>query len=148
MKLWLALAAAAAAAALAPRVALADDKAECDYLEIHATAGKPPAIDPELKPLEKKLTRPPLSSWTTFHKLSAGHIALAKLKAEPVKLMQGHASLLLRDRKDARIELTIALDGADGKRVLDSKQSVNAGEWNAWVHEAGSDGYIFALTCK
>lgn len=145
MKLRLA---ALAVLALVPRAALADDKAECDYLEIHATAAKPGAIDPELKPLEKKLTRPPLSSWTTFKKLSAGHVTLQKLHADALKLTQGHAALLLRDRKDARLELTITLDDAAGKRVLDAKQSVNAGEWNAWVHEVGSDGHILALTCK
>ncbi|HEY1555668.1 MAG TPA: hypothetical protein VGF94_12610 [Kofleriaceae bacterium] len=145
MKLGLA---AVAVLALVPRVALADDKAECDFLEIRATTAKPGTIDAELKPLEKKLTRPPLSSWTTFHKLSGGHVSLQKLHAESLKLTQGHASLLLRDRKDARLELTIALDAADGKRVIDSQQSVNAGEWTAWVHEVGSDGHILALTCK
>ena len=33
-------------------VARADDKADCDYLEIAASTSKAPAIDGELKPLD------------------------------------------------------------------------------------------------
>jgi hypothetical protein len=131
------------------RLAHADSKADCDYLEISATNGKAPAIDPELQPLEKKLKKPPFSSWNTFHKLSTGHISLAQQKPEPLKLQKGAASLLLRDRGDKRLELTITIDGADGKRVLDTKQAVNvAPEWNIWGHSVGDDGHILALTCR
>jgi len=129
------------------RVAHADSKAECDFLEINATTGKAPALDVELQPLEKKLKKPPFSSWNTFHKLSAGHVSLTQLKADPLKLQKGAASLLLRDRTDKRLELTITIDGADGKRWLDTKQSVNAGDWPMWVHNVGEDGHILALTC-
>ena len=122
--------------------------ADCDYLEISATSGKTPAVDPELKPLEKKLTHPPLSSWNTFHKLSGGHVTLERLKAQTLSLHEGRAAILLRDRKDKRIDLTINIDDGGGKRVLDSKQSVNAGEWNAWGHNVKDDGHILALTCK
>ena len=61
--------------------------------------------------------------------LSSGHVTLQKLKAETLKLKQGAAALLLRDRTEKRLELTITIDDADGKRVLDTKQSVNGGEW-------------------
>jgi hypothetical protein len=131
------------------RIAHADGKAECEFLEITAQNGKAPAIDAELQPLEKKLKKPPFSSWNTFHKLSTGHVALAQQKPEALKLQKGAASLLLRDRGDKRIELTITIDGADGKRVLDTKQSVNvAPEWNIWGHSVGDDGHILALTCR
>jgi hypothetical protein len=136
------------AALLVPHLALADDRAQCSYLEIHATAGKTFTIDPELQPLEKKLKKPPLSSWNTFHKLSGGPFALEKLKAEPLKLGQGAASILLRDRTDTRLELTISIDGADGKRVLDNKQNVAAGDWVVWGHNVKDDGHILALVCK
>jgi len=130
-------------------VAHAEGKAECDFLEITASNGKAPAIDAELKPLEKKLKKPPFSSWNTFHKLSSGHVALAALKPEPLKVQNGAASLLLRDRSDKRLELTITIDGADGKRVIGTNQSVNvAPEWNIWGHSVGDDGHILALTCK
>jgi hypothetical protein len=124
------------------------DKADCDYLEIAASNGKAPAIDGELKPLDKKLKKPPFASWNTFHKLSGGPIALAKQKADALKLAQGGASILLRDRSDKKLELTVTIDGADGKRVLDNKQSVPIGEWSMFVHTAKDDGHILALTCK
>ena len=133
---------------LAVRVAHADNKAECEYLEISATNDKAPAIDADLKPLEKKLKKPPFSSWNTFHKLSGGPISLAKQKADSLKLAQGGASILLRDRSDKKLELTVTIDGADGKRVLDNKQSVPVGEWSMFVHTAKDDGHILALTCK
>ncbi|HEY1814025.1 MAG TPA: hypothetical protein VGG74_16855 [Kofleriaceae bacterium] len=136
------------AALLISGVAVADDHAQCSYLEIHATAGKTFTIDPDLQPLEKKLRKPPLSAWNTFHKLSGGPFALEKLKAEPLKLGQGAASILLRDRTDTRLELTVSIDGADGKRVLDNKQNVAAGDWVVWGHNVKDDGHILALVCK
>lgn len=126
-----------------------NNAAECDYLEISATNGKAPAIDAELQPLEKKLKKPPFSGWNTFHKLANGHVALPQLKAEMLKLQKGGASLLLRERSEKRLELTITIDDASGKRVLDTKQTVNvAPEWNIWGHSVGDDGHILALTCK
>ncbi len=72
--------------------------AECEYLEIAATTGKASSIDPELKALEKKLKKPPFASWNTFHKLSGGPVALVKSKPNALKLAQGAASIILRDR--------------------------------------------------
>jgi hypothetical protein len=129
-------------------VARADEKAECSYLEIAATSGKDASIDPELKPLEKKLKKPPFSSWNVFHKLSGGTFALQKLKAEVPHLQQGAASLLLRDRNDKRLELTITVDGPDGKRVIDTKVSLAVGDWLPLVNNLKDDGHILALTCK
>jgi hypothetical protein len=143
-RVWIALAIVVGAAT----PALAENTAECDYLEISASTGPKAAIDPELKPLENKLTRKPLSSWNVFHKLSSGHVALKQLKADSIKLQQGSASVLLRDRNDKHMDLTLAMDGADSKRWLDTKQGVNAGEWNVWVHNVKDDGHIFALSCK
>ena len=141
---WLALAVVLASAA----PAFADDKSDCDYLEISASTGKEPAIDGDLKPLEKKLKKPPFSSWNTFHTLASGHVTLAKLKAENLKLKSGQASLLLRDRTDKRLELTIQIDNAEGKRVIDNKQSVNGGEWLLFGQNVGDNGHILALTCR
>ena len=130
------------------RMASAVEKAECSYLEIAASNSKAPAIDAELKPLDKKLKKPPFTSWNTFHKLSGGPVALGKQKAEALKLAQGAASILLRDRTDKRIDLEVTIDGADGKRVLGNKQAMAAGDWAVWVHNVKDDGHILALTCK
>jgi len=143
-RLWLALAFVLGSAA----PALADDKAECDYLEISASSGKAPAMDGELKPLEKKLKKPPFSSWNVFHTLASGHVTLQKLKADSPAIKQGKAQLLLRDRTDKRLELTVTIDAADGKRVLDNKQSANAGEWLLFGQNVGDNGHILALTCR
>lgn len=137
----------ALAVVLASNVASADD-ATCEYVEISATTSKAPAIDPELKALDKKLKKPPFSSWNTFHKLSGGPVNLTKLKADTLKLAQGGASVLLRDRTDKRVELTVTIDGADGKRVLDNKQGLAIGDWAVWGHNVKDDGHILALTCK
>jgi hypothetical protein len=125
-----------------------DPKADCEYLEITASTGKSPAIDPELKALDKKLKKPPFASWNTFHKLSGGPISLVKSKPNALKLAQGAASIILRDRTEKRLELTVTIDGADGKRVLDNKQSLAIGDWSVWGHNVKDDGHILALTCK
>ena len=127
--------------------ALAGD-ADCSYIEIAATNGKAASIDSDLKPLEKKLKKPPFASWNVFHTLSSGHLTLQKLKSDSPKLKQGSASLLLRERTEKRLELTITIDGADGKRVLDNKQSANVGEWLLFGQNIGDNGHIVALTCK
>ena len=142
MRPWLAL-----ALLLASATARADVAAECDYLEISAITGKTPAIDAELKPLESKLKKLPFK-WNTFHKLTAGHITLGLNKVVPVKEQDGSATIVLRDRKDKRLELSITIEDAQGKRVLDTKQSVNAGEWNVWGRNVKEDGHILALQCK
>jgi hypothetical protein len=154
MKLLAAVAVATLALAC-PRGARADvvvhlpeAVADCSFLEISATTGSAPAIDPELKPLEKKLKKPPFSAWNNFHKLAVGSFHLVQHKAEPLHLSQGAASVLLRDHTGTRIELTISVDGADGKRVMDTKQSVNAGDWTVVGHNVKDDGHILALTCR
>ena len=132
-------------------IARADDHAgtaECQYLEISATTSKAPAIDPELKALDKKLKKPPFSAWNTFHKLSGGPISLAKQRPNALKLAQGAVSLLLRDRTDKKLELAVTIDGADGKRVLDNKQALAVGDWSVWGHSVKDDGHILALQCK
>ena len=133
---------------LASPLALAEERADCSYLEITASNTKTPSIDPELKPLEKKLKSPPFTSWNTFRKLTGGGFALVKLKAETLKLNHGAATILLRDRNDKKIDLTATIDGADGKRVLDNKQSISVGSWTVWVYNTKDDGHILALSCK
>lgn len=131
--------------------ALAGDS-ECSYIEIAATNAKDvkdASIDPDLKPLEKKLKKPPFTAWNTFKKLSAGTSALTKNKPDTLKLKQGTASLMLRDRTEKRVELTVTMDNAAGKRVLEAKPAFKAGDWLLLVGtNAKDDGHILGLTCK
>ena len=132
----------------AARLAAADANPECNYLEIAASTASSASVDPDLKPLEKKLKKPPFASWNAFHKLSGGALVLVKLRPEALMLARGAATVVLRDRNDKRIEIAIAIDSSEGTRVLDTKQSVALGDWSVWVHNVKDEGHIVALTCK
>src|SRR5688572_16558796 len=86
--------------------------ADCSYVEIAATNAKDAkdaSFDAELKPLEKKLKKPPFTSWNTFKKLSAGAPKLSANKPETLKLNQSTATVMLRGRTAARVELDVTL---------------------------------------
>jgi len=134
---------------LASSAAFAGD-AECDYIEIAATNAKDaPSIDPELKAVEKKLKKAPFTAWNSFKKLSSGTISLTKNKPETLKLKQGSATAMLRDRTPKRVEMTVTMDNAAGKRILDAKPAFKAGDWLLLVGtNAKDDGHILGLTCR
>ena len=145
---WLGVLVPAMVVALA-QPAFAGDS-ECSFMEIAATKTDKPQLDPELKPLEKKFKKAPFSAWNNFKKLSTGTASLTKNKPEALKLKQGSASLMLRDRTDKRVELTVTMDDAAGKRVLEAKPAFKAGDWLMLGGPGASndDGHILALTCK
>jgi hypothetical protein len=122
----------------------------CSFIEIAATKADKPAMDADLKPLEKKFKKAPFSAWNVFKKLSSGAVALTKNKPETLRLKQGSASLMLRDRSEKRVELTVTKDDASGKRVLEAKPAFRAGDWLILGGPGASndDGHILALTCK
>ena len=123
---------------------------DCSYIEITATRAEKPAMDPDLKPLEKKFKKAPFSAWNVFKKLSSGAVSLTKNKPEMLRLKQGAATIMLRDRTDKRVELTVTKDDAAGKRVLEAKPAFRAGDWLMLGGPGASndDGHILALTCK
>jgi hypothetical protein len=143
------LAALAVAALTTP--AFAGD-AECDYVEIAATNAKDAkdaTIDADLKAVEKKLKKPPFTAWNTFKKLSAGKLTLDANKAATLSLKQGSSSVMLRGRTPKRVELTVTMDNAAGKRILDAKPAFKAGDWLLLVGtNAKDDGHILGLTCR
>ena len=127
----------------------AADNADCSYVEITATNAKEAAFDPALKPLEKKLKKPPFTAWNSFKQLSSGAAALGKNKPHRLKLQQGTESIMLRDRATKRVELTVTMDNAEGKRVLEAKPAFKSGDWLLLVGtNAKDDGHILGLTCK
>ena len=148
MRFW--LAALVASTALASQAYAGD--ADCTYVEITATMNKDAkdaTIDADLKPLEKKLKKPPFTAWNVFKKLSGGTASLTKNKPETLKLKEATATVMLRDRTEKRVELTVSLDNADGKRVLDAKPAVKVGDWLVLVvSNTKDDGHILGLTCK
>src|SRR5262245_25207674 len=134
--------------------ARAQDRASCTAIELSATKAKEPSIPADLKPLEKKLQKPPCSSWNSFKVLSSSDLALEAMKAASPKLAAGAATVILRDiekreGKRPRLSLGITMDGQSGKRVFDSKVTVDAGD-SVMFGEIlpNDDGHFVALSCK
>lgn len=143
------LAIAAAALIGAPRPARADVTADCDFLEISARSGDKPAIDGELKPLEKKLKKPPFSTWNQFKLLAHSSKALAKKKPEPISLKTGSATATLVEIVDkSKVRLTVTIDDAKGKRVVNNTTAVEAGDYVIYGHPLGNEGHLLSVTCK
>jgi hypothetical protein len=150
----LAAIAAFAAIATSARPAFADDAASCTFLEIAASTTKEGSVDAELQPLEKKLKKPPFSSFNTFKLLGRQERSLTAMKGESLKLQRGAAQVILRDvdrreGKKARVGVGVQIDDDQGKRVLDTKVSVDAGDYLVLGRLlANGDGHMLAMTCK
>ena len=93
------------------------------------------AIDAELKPLEKKLKKPPFVVVEHVPQAVGRHrSSLDKLKARDAQARAGRRlAPACAIGPTSKLELTVTIDGADGKRVLDNKQSVAVGDWAMWV---------------
>ncbi|MEZ4360311.1 MAG: hypothetical protein R3B48_09030 [Kofleriaceae bacterium] len=133
--------------------AAAEDSVDCAFWEIRASSGPAEKIAPELKPLEKKLKRPPFSSWNTFELLSSTRRTLPVLKAQSFKLTEGQASVLYREsgesKKKRRLSLSVTMEDKDGKRVVDMKVNVDVGDYVAVGRsiDNGKNGHVLALSC-
>lgn len=143
----------AAFAAGSRGVAYAGGKVSCDLLEISATSGDKPAIDADLKPLEKKLKKKPFSSWNVFKLLSRASKDVAENKPEGFTLTKGKATVLFREldgsAKKTRIALTVTTEDENGKRIADTKVSIDAGDYIVIGRTlANDDGHLLALTCR
>lgn len=142
------------ALAITTPVAYADNPVACTVVEIEASTTDAPAIGPELRPLEKKLKKPPFSSWNTFKQLGSHAVTLEPMKASTLTLVHGKAQLLLREvtakgQKKARISLGINVDDADGKRVVDTKVNVDAGDYLVVGRSLKNNrGHLIAMNCK
>ena len=147
--LFAALALAAALVA-APGRARADVTADCDFLEISAKAGDKPAIDGDLKPLEKKLKKPPFGSWNQYKLLGHTQKALAKKKQEPIPLKMGSATATLVEIVDkSKVRLTVTMSDPRGKEVANNTATVEAGDYVIYVHPLpGNEGHLLSVSCK
>ncbi len=145
MRVALAVMFASAVAQAAP------PKATCELIEVSATSAKDPGIDPELKPLEKKLKNPPFSSWNKFHLLSRTEKQLEHLKPEAVALKSGRVTAILLDViPPSKFRLGLTIDDDKGKRTVDNtKVTVEAGDWVILgSSEPNNAGHLLALSCK
>ena len=137
-----------------PAVAFADEKASCDFLEISASTTKEGGAAPELRALEKKLKKPPFSSWNTFRLLGRQDKVLVQQRAETLKLQLGQAQMILRDvdrkaGRKGRVGLGASMDDQSGRRVLDTKVSVDAGDFLVIGRSLpNNEGHLLAFTCS
>ncbi|MEZ4399471.1 MAG: hypothetical protein R3B06_05610 [Kofleriaceae bacterium] len=126
----------------------------CTVVEVEASSADTPSMDPALRPLEKKLKKPPFTSWNVFKRLGASTVSLAPQGVASASLVHGKFGLLLRDvterpGKRARLSLGITLEDAGGKRVVDTKVNVDAGDYFvAGRPLPDNKGHLVALTCK
>lgn len=144
---------AIAALLIAARPALADDHASCSAIELMMTKGKDPSLPDQAKQLEKKLKKPPYSSWNVFKVLSSSDFELEGMKPKALKLAQGASTLVLRDviegGKRSRFKIQITMDGASGKRVVDTTVILNSGDFIDYGESIApnDDGHFVFLTC-
>src|SRR5262245_7851193 len=105
----------------------------CSIWEIEASSAKDPAIDDALKPLQKKLKKPPFAAWNVFRRLGAHDLTLAPQQVGAATLVHGKVGLMfresvIREGKKARVALGITMDDPAGKRIVDTKVNVDAGD--------------------
>jgi hypothetical protein len=151
----LGLAAFLAVAAPASRAWAQGDSATCAFYEIQA-GGSASGMDPALRPLAKQLARPPWNAWSAFRSLGRHDKVVPRMKALEIKLAtRGKLTLLYRDRIDARgkmprLQLSLSLDGADGKRMMDTTLKLDSGQYALISGERLPDGatYAVAISCS
>jgi Skp family chaperone for outer membrane proteins len=130
--------------------AVADVTTSCEFLEISAKQGSAPAIDAELKPVEKKLKKPPFSTWNQFKLLAHAQKSLAKKKPESIGLRIGSATATLIEIVDkSKVRLTVTMEDEKGKQVANNTTTVEAGDHVIFVHELpNNEGHLLSLTCR
>ena len=146
----------ALACALASTAALGTARADvaCSIWEIEASSAAAPSVDPELKPLQRKLKKPPFSSWNVFRRVGAHDLTLAPQQVGNANLVHGKAGLMFRDvtardGKKPRLALGVTLDDAAGKRVVDTKISVDAGDYFLVGQSLSPEkSQLVAFTCR
>ncbi|MCG8421012.1 MAG: hypothetical protein MJE77_24080 [Proteobacteria bacterium] len=128
--------------------------ANCSFLEIEAS-NKEGGIDGKLKPLAKKLKKPPLSSWKSYKLVAKHDKSLARMKPEDIRLtLGGKLSALLRRQGNSqgqktRFEVSITIDNKSGKRAVDSTINVSSGDYLIFAFDVTSErGNLLAFTCK
>ena len=155
-----ALAACAALATLgllASASPLRADTVSCTMVELSMTKGKDPVMPDEVKHFAKKLGKPPFSSWNVNKVLSSGPFTLTtpKSASKSLTLAQGSSTVVLHDvdtdpGKKARITLGIKMTGANGKQVVDTKVTADAGDYLDYgeLTPPSNDGHFVFLSCS
>ena len=135
---------------IAAAPAAAEVSTSCEFLEISAKQGSTPTIDAELKPVEKKLKKPPFSTWNQFKLLAHTQRSLVKKKPESIGLKLGSATATLIEIVDkSKVRLTVTMEDEKGKQVANNTTTVEAGDHVIFVYElANNEGHLLSLTCR
>jgi hypothetical protein len=147
----------AAATQTPPGPPPAPQQVDCAIYEMAASDDGKPDVDPALRPLQRKLKKPPFSSWTSFKLLKKHDLQAIKMKALVLPLFTGSKlSLLYRDQsadpgKKVRLRVTFTLDDKNGKRKLNSTLNLDSGDFSLIGGDSKlQDGatYIVAVSCR
>ncbi len=148
--LMLAIAIPAAHAQPTPKQAPAPVVVNCDFLEIGASSGDAPSLDPALAKLKKKFKKPPFSSWNVFTLLTSLNQPLTQKKTETIKLKHGQATAtLLGIVNTSNVRLSISIDDASGKNWVNTTSTFAGGDYVVFGRSLpNNEGHLVALTCK
>jgi len=124
--------------------------ATCDILEISASTGDKPAVDPQLDKLKKKFKKPPFSSWNVFKLLMRSDKTLAMRKSESIKLTHGAATVTFNGVVNkSQVRLNVSIDDDKGKNIVNNSATIEAGDYLVYGHSLpNNDGHLLALSCK
>ncbi len=133
--------------------ARAQAAATCTVTEMVATNdGK--GVDPKLSRFERKLKKPPFSSWDTFRLLAEKTFDTEEDKPVTTGLAPGgKLTLLLKDKIPSggkvRLRYGLDMDSKAGKRILSTTVAFDSGDAVLVAGEPYQKGtYILALSCR
>lgn len=149
-----ALAACAALFTLAVAARSRADSVSCTAVELMMSKDKTPVMPNEVKHFAKKLGKPPYSSWNVFKVLSSDTFALTpKAASHSLKLAQGSSTVMLEHvdinpGKKTRITLGVTMEGQNGKQVVNTKVTADAGDPLDYGEVlSNNDGHFVFLSC-
>jgi hypothetical protein len=130
-----------------------DEALTCEVVEIDATVAEQPWIDPALKDLEKKLRKGPFAGFNRFSKLARQARTMSLLKSERFKTPRGAVDLIIReiqpDKKRARLSLGVRLEQESGKQYLETKMSVDTGDFLLFARTVSDkQSIVTAVGCR
>jgi len=134
--------------------ARADDKTTCEVVEIEASASEKPSIDPDLKDLEKKLKKGPFSAYNKFVKSARVSKTMEVMVSQSFDTPKGEVDLIVREiskakKKRTRLSLGIQLETESGKRYIDTKMTVDAGDFLLFARTVSDkQSIITAVGCR
>lgn len=136
-----------------PGVALAGNKADCQWFEVQAsnTKGAQLTVDKDLAPIDKKLHGKAWSSWNTYKKLAGDTVTLQQRSAAELKLKVGKASLLFDSQvSKSQLRLKVTMDNAANKRTVDTTAVIEAGDYIIFANEDKDNdtAHLLAVSCK